>query len=582
MRRLRSPHPGLLVAAALLALTVAALTVAAPAFAAGPPFPDPVAGQAVYDPAEAISAATEAALEGRIDAIEARSGAEIVVYLQVKPDISEEQNFDDARALMDQWGVGRKGFDDGLVIMLGLDESRLHGRISVFGGSGFLNAYINEDGLASIIDQQMVPAARNGDLDAALLNALDAISPRVTSDGRARLETMRQVNAVLGLVVAPMALLGLIAAAFLAWRRDGDDPEYIDSPSILMAGPPADMTPALSTVIQRGRATQHSLDTVLMELASRGRIAFSNLDQVKKSRSDSEPDPLLDPAILVAADPSDDRPMAAPEQLADRTIQQLALGSDRLTRSSLWALNGSLRPVKPLLEREALRLGWFAHLPGPAITRWTVIGAFELVLGVVVGIVGVAIPMSGATVLGGALGVAGLVTAGFGQAMSKRTPNGAMVDGMLKAYRRTLHKTLQQARSMTDVVADETIHRLADTPDKAVVWGFALGLHDEVSAVIERNLSDQREGRTTTAYYPYWLNSSSASGISAFAGAPGGGATVMPGSGSGFSGSSLPDVGGMFSALGSIGSTPPSSSSGSGGGFGGGGSSGGGGASGSF
>jgi hypothetical protein len=48
-----------------------------------------------------------------------------------------------------------------------------------------------------------------------------------------------------------------------------------------------------------------------------------------------------------------------------------------------------------------------------------------------------------------------------------------------------------------------------------------------------------------------------------------------------FSGGGTPDVGGMFSSLGSIGSSPPSSSSG-GGSFGGGSSSGGGGGSSSF
>jgi hypothetical protein len=58
---------------------------------------------------------------------------------------------------------------------------------------------------------------------------------------------------------------------------------------------------------------------------------------------------------------------------------------------------------------------------------------------------------------------------------------------------------------------------------------------------------------------------------------------VSYGSGSVFSGSAMPDIGGMFDALGSVGSTPPSSSSSSGGGgFGGGGGGGGGGGSGSF
>ena len=156
--------------------------------------------------------------------------------------------------------------------------------------------------------------------------------------------------------------------------------------------------------------------------------------------------------------------------------------------------------------------------------------------------------------------------------MSQRTPNGAYVDAMLKAYRRTLQKTLEQARSMEQVVADPTVRLFADTPDKAVVWGFALGLHDAVSRVLRRNLEDQAAtpSSTSNAYFPLWLGTSpsSFSGVGGDAG------------GSIFSGSGMPDVGGMFSAIGSIGSSPSSSSSG--GGFGGGGSSGGGGGSGSF
>jgi uncharacterized membrane protein YgcG len=561
--------------AMLLGMALTSVTLAA-----GPPFPDPVRNQAVYDPAGAIRPQTEAALEQRIDAIEQRSGVEIVVYLQVKPGITEEQNLEDAAALMDQWGVGRAGLDDGLVILFGLDETRQHGRVSLYAGSGFTNAYVDEDGLAEIVERQIVPAARSGDIDRSLIDALDALDRQINPGSRQLLEMQRLVNAVLGLVVAPLTLIGLIAVAFLAWRRSGDDPEYLDSPSVLMAGPPADMTPPLATVVRQGRANQHTLDTILMELASRRYIAFENLDQVKKVKRDSEANPLTDPAILVNPSPTDDRPLAGPQQAALQTIRRLAGSDGRLTRNSLWSLNDSLDPVKDQLDHDGVRLGWFAHLPGPAITHWTRIGGFELVLGLVVGFIGLKEPMSGATALGGALVIGGLVTIGFGQAMSKRTQNGAIVDAMLKAYRRTLQKTLEQARSMADVVADETVRMLADTPDKAVVWGFALGLHREVSELLQRGLEEaRRSGSGANGYYPYWMSSSSTSGAAAFASSAGG-ATVVHGSGSGFSASGIPDFGAMFSALGSMGSAPPSSRAG--GGFGGGGSSGGGGASGSF
>jgi hypothetical protein len=168
--------------------------------------------------------------------------------------------------------------------------------------------------------------------------------------------------------------------------------------------------------------------------------------------------------------------------------------------------------------------------------------------------------------------------------MSQRTPAGAYVDAMLTAYRRTLRKTMEHARSMDEVVNEPDIARLANTPDKAVVWGLALGLHDEVASVLARGLAEQRDatGSPAGGYYPTWLGSTPGSAWAAAAAGDAAGGVSL-GSGSIFSGSAMPDIGGMFSALGSVGSSPPSSSSGSsGGGFSGGGGGGGGGGSGSF
>jgi hypothetical protein len=179
--------------------------------------------------------------------------------------------------------------------------------------------------------------------------------------------------------------------------------------------------------------------------------------------------------------------------------------------------------------------------------------------------------MSGLTLVGGALIVGGLATAAFGTQMSKRTENGAYVDAMLKAFRRTLQKTLEQARSMAEVAQEPTVRVLADTPDKAVVWGVALGLHQQVGEVLAREMADPQTraaAQTAGSYYPLWIGSS-------FGSDSGGGG------GSLFSGSGVPDVGGMLGTIGSVGSAPASSSSG-GGGFGGGGGGGGGGGSSGF
>ncbi len=578
MHRWARALPGALALLALVALS------AAPARAAGPPFPDPVPDRAVYDTADILSPETEGELERIIDGIEVRTGAELVVYTQDDPDISEDENLDNAKALIDQWGIGRAGFDDGMVLMIGMDPDPGQSRVSMFAGAGFLGAYANEETLGDIIATDFVPPARNGDLDAATLAAIRAIDERMTPSNRDRLEILRIANAVLGLAIAPAALAGTLLMAWRRWRRHGDDPELVDSPSVLMAGPPAGMTPALATVVRGGTADGHSINTILVELAGSGRLSFRNLDQVRSARSDADPDPETDPAILVHRAGDDER-LAEPQRRAWSTIRSLAGTDDRLTRSRLWKVNDRLAPIKADLEEEAVRLGWLTRVPTPEIRRmsWTGIGIG--VVGVAIAWFGLAVPMSGAVLLGAALVLGGVATMAFGRAMSQRTYQGAYVDAMLTAYRRTLRKTMEQARSMGEVVAEPEVAVLADTPDKAIVWGIALGLHEEVAGVLERGLEEQRRatGSPVGAYYPAWLGTGHAGASTAgiAAAAPSG---VRAGSGSIFSGSAVPDIGGMFSALGRVGSSPPSSSSSSsgGGGFSGGGSSGGGGASGSF
>jgi hypothetical protein len=155
------------------------------------------------------------------------------------------------------------------------------------------------------------------------------------------------------------------------------------------------------------------------------------------------------------------------------------------------------------------------------------------------------------------------------RSMPSVTMAGAMIRAMLAAYRRTLQKTMEQARSMQQVVETAGLPWL-ETPDQAVVWGTALGLQGEIEAVLQRSLEDVREepSRAASTYFPAWYTTSSGSSFASGVAAGSGGSI--------FSGSAVPDIGGMMSSLGTIGNAP-ASSGGSGGGFGGGGSGGGGG-----
>ena len=223
------------------------------------------------------------------------------------------------------------------------------------------------------------------------------------------------------------------------------------------------MTPPLATVLQRGRASQHSINTTLVDLAGQGLIAFRNLDQVGKVKSDDDPNPLIDPAIEVRPiEKSGLRGLAKAQQEAYATIRASARDGE-LTREALWGLNGELESLKARLEGEAVRLGWLTQPPTPIITRWVVVGVAEVLIGAGLVWLGYGLPMSGLTLLGAALAVGGIGTVALGNAMSQRTPNGAYLDAMLRAFRRTLQKTMEQARSMDEVVARPEVRVMADS-----------------------------------------------------------------------------------------------------------------------
>ena len=163
--------------ALVLGLMLAGVANAAsppPSPSPGPPFPEPVDGQAVYDYAGVLDPGIEAQAERIVDAIEAQTKAEIVVYTQGlgRDGITPEEAEAHAAALMDEWGVGRAGINDGLVILFDLDTSLRHGQVQLYAGAGFADAYMTPDELQAVFDNDMVPLLANGDLDNSVLVAL--------------------------------------------------------------------------------------------------------------------------------------------------------------------------------------------------------------------------------------------------------------------------------------------------------------------------------------------------------------------------------------------------------------------------
>jgi uncharacterized membrane protein YgcG len=451
-----------------------------------------------------------------------------------------------------------------------------HGQVQLYAGPGFEAAYLSNQERQSIFENDMLPSLRTGDFDGAVDAALTKVAAAATPEHAADLERGRQVNAVIGLVGAPIVFLALVGWGFWNWRRYGKDPVYLDDPSILMPAPPPDLTAATGALVMDGATSRRALTTAMLDLASRGLIAFRDepgiLWQAHKVGIDTNP-PAADAQTEAQRRLNSRRPTGPAETVALTKIRTLGEQTDGFIASSdLPSFGTNVATFDTALERNAVDRGWFGERPSKVVTRWVGRGVFAIVAGGIALILGLNIPFAGLTLIGGASIAGGVILLLLAKAMPAVTMSGAMIRAMLAAYRRTLQKTMAQARSMDQVVAESGLDWL-DTPDQAVVWGTALGLQGEIEGVLSRSLEDVREGRTATSgavpYFPMWWQNSDGVPFASAGSVPSSGGSV-------FSDSGIPNVGGMMAALGTIGNSP-SSSGGGGGGFGGGGSGGGGG-----
>lgn len=561
----------------LLAFTAATAATILASTPAGPPFPPPVNNQVVYDVAGVLSPTTEASATQTIVGIEDRVGAEVAIYTQFKPGSDEDSTLSDAIALIDQWGIGRKGFDDGLVILINMNRLPCrsgvsgNGQVQLYAGPGYAAAYLSNAERQQIFDEDMTPRLKVCDIDGAVLVALRKIDANATLEHKQKLDAARIIDAAVGLIGGPLIFFGLVFWAGSSWLRYGKDPVYLDDPSILMPAPPTDLTAASGAVVWEGKTSRRALTTAMLDLASRGELSFREESGIlgihKKAGIQMAVEPSTDPNVIR----NRRRPLSEAEGNALDRLQGIASPSDNfyIAPDEILKFGKYVDDFDKKLEKHVSDRGWFREPPAKARSRWSGRGWLAVGLGIAVGVFAWNLPSAGLLILGVALVAGGLVTLFIARYMPARTMAGAMIYAMLAAYRRTLQKTMEQARSMQQVVAEAKLDWL-ETPDQAVVWGTALGLQTDIEQVLQRSAEDASAGvMTYNPWIPLWYGSAASYGSGS-----GGPSGIAPGL---FSSSALPDFGGMMSALGSIGNSPSSSGSGSSGGFGGGGSGGGGG-----
>ncbi len=165
--------------------------VAFPALAA-PTFPK-LTGR-VVDAANILPEATRASITAKLEALEAKTTDQVVVA--TVPDLQGYDISEYGYQLGRAWGIGQKGKDNGVVLLVAPNERRV--RIDVgYGLEGTLT-----DALSSLIIQnQILPRFREGDMSGGVEAGVDAIVEQLglpPAEAQARVaqaaEAQRQAN----------------------------------------------------------------------------------------------------------------------------------------------------------------------------------------------------------------------------------------------------------------------------------------------------------------------------------------------------------------------------------------------------
>lgn len=174
----------------------------------------------VSDPSRHLSDATRATINSDIAALESATGAEIAVV--VVDSTSGLDPFDFALALHRVWGVGKRGADNG-VVLLWVPAQRA---VWISVGTG-LEGAIPDRRAGRIRDEAIFPAFRRGEFDAGLIAGVRALAEaargegHLAADGAAADDGGGPVGLYVtgGVVATFLASLGGIAVARRRRRR---------------------------------------------------------------------------------------------------------------------------------------------------------------------------------------------------------------------------------------------------------------------------------------------------------------------------------------------------------------------------
>ncbi|HEX2919744.1 MAG TPA: TPM domain-containing protein [Bacteroidales bacterium] len=132
----------------------------------------PVPPRLVNDFTGILSAQEVNALENKLVAYNDSTSTQIAIV--IVPDLNGYDKADYAQRLGQKWGVGQKGNNNGIVILVKPKTSGSNGQVYIATGYG-IEGPAPDLKQAEIIDNQILPAFRNGDYYGGLDKAVDSL-----------------------------------------------------------------------------------------------------------------------------------------------------------------------------------------------------------------------------------------------------------------------------------------------------------------------------------------------------------------------------------------------------------------------
>ncbi len=135
--------------------------------------PNPrLTGGWVTDMAGILNAQQKQRLNQMIDALERDTGAEMAVVILQRTLDAEPKAF--ATELFNRWGIGKKGADNGVLVLVALQQRR----IEVETGYG-IEGILPDSEIGMLLQEMVVPAFRHGDYSGGLIALVRELSQRL-------------------------------------------------------------------------------------------------------------------------------------------------------------------------------------------------------------------------------------------------------------------------------------------------------------------------------------------------------------------------------------------------------------------